>query len=107
LLRLLKNELNPAEEEKKQANEEELLDEIDEAASEEKKRLTNQVNDMCRFVSQEWSPDQEEDRNLPHYHRSVYVRSVVLNNRFYIFQNLAASNQRAIKVIDPSLNRLF
>lgn len=59
LLRLLKNELNPAEEEKKQANEEELLDEIDEGASEEKKRLTNQVNDKCRFVSQEWSPDQE------------------------------------------------
>lgn len=43
----------------------------------------------------------------PHCHRSVHVRSVVLNNRWYVFQNLATSNSRAIKVIDPDLGRLF
>lgn len=40
-----------------------------------------------KFVVQDWSEDQQQevDLNEPHCHRSVYVRSVVLNNRFYLF----------------------
>ena len=38
-----------------------------------------------RVVAQEWSPNQTADPNNPHCHRSVYVQSVNLNNRFYIF----------------------
>jgi len=44
---------------------------------------------------------------LPHSHRNVYIKSVVLNNRFYCFQNLSPENTRAVKVIDPELNRIF
>jgi len=31
----------------------------------------------------------------------------MLNNRFYFSQNLSPSNSRAIKIIDPTLSRLF
>ena len=37
----------------------------------------------------------------------MYARSVVLNNRLYLFQNLSTKNSRAIKVVDPDLRRIF
>ena len=71
-------------------------------------RLTNSIdNENTKFEVQDWSEDQEVDPNLPHNHRTVHSKSVNLNNRFYVFQNLSASNKRAIKVVDPCLRRIF
>ena len=62
---------------------------------------------QIRLKTKDWSPDQPADPNLPHCHRSVYVQSVNLNDRFYIFQNVCPQNKRAIRIIDPNLGRLF
>lgn len=61
------------------------------------------MDENSKLMVQDWSPDQEIDANLPHVHRNVHVKSIMLNNRFYIFQNVAPSNPKTIKVIDPSL----
>ena len=55
----------------------------------------------------EWSDQQDIDPNNPHRQRSADTTSVVLNNRFYLFQNLTATNPHPVKVVDPSLCRLF
>ena len=70
--------------------------------------MTNSVESPeTKLMVDEWSADQEIDANLPHSHRNVHVRSVNLNNRFYVFQNLSPSNSSAIKVVDPCLRRIF
>ena len=54
-----------------------------------------------QIMAQEWSPDQPKDPENPHIHRSVYMQSVSLNNRFYVFQNWGPSNSRPVRIIDP------
>ena len=54
-----------------------------------------------------WSEDQEEDKNKPHIHRSGHVRSVILNDRFYVFHNLTPDNKSPIKIVDPSIRMMF
>jgi hypothetical protein len=54
-----------------------------------------------------WSEDQEEDKNKPHIHRSGHVRSVILNDRFYLFHNLTPDNKSPIKIVDPSIRMMF
>ena len=69
---------------------------------------TNSVESAdSKLLVDSWSAEQEINPNLPHQPRNVHVRAAVLNNRFYVFQNLSASNPQAIKVIDPSLRRIF
>ena len=69
---------------------------------------TNSVESAdSKLLVDSWSEEQEINPNLPHQPRNVHVRTAVLNNRFYVFQNLSASNPQAIKVIDPSLRRIF
>ena len=70
-------------------------------------KLSTSVDADSKIKLVPWSPQQENDPNLPHCHRNVHSRSVSLNNRLYVFQNLSPENDRAIKVIDPSLRRIF
>jgi hypothetical protein len=44
--------------------------------------------------------------NKPHIARNVYSRSVAVNNRFYIFENLGPENPNCVKVVDPCLRVL-
>ena len=39
--------------------------------------------------------------------RSVHVRSVVINNRFYMFQNMTTNTTGLVWVVDPCLKRVF
>lgn len=67
-----------------------IIDEPDEMEDAGCSRYSNDVMDPnAKLVVQEWSSDQEIDANLPHLHRNVYVKSVMINNRFYVFQNLS------------------
>lgn len=54
-----------------------------------------------------WSENQPKDFNNPHIHRNTYTKSVVLNNRVYMFSNLSETNPTPLKIIDFSLRQLF
>ena len=64
-------------------------------------------SDTAKLVVQDWSSDQDIDANKPHCHRNVHTQSVVLNNRFYVFQNVSPTNPRSVRVVDPDLRRIF
>ncbi|CDW83734.1 kelch repeat protein [Stylonychia lemnae] len=60
-----------------------------------------------QICNEEWSEDQEEDPNNPHIQRTSYSRSVVINDRIYIFTNLSENISSPLKIIDLNLKRLF
>eukprot|EP00347_Sterkiella_histriomuscorum_P022030 403331930 len=67
----------------------------------------NQENkgDLYNISQIEWSQDQEKDENNPHIERSQYQRSVVINERLYIFST--ASKISPVKVFDFNMKRMF
>ncbi len=67
-----------------------IIDEPDDIDDTGCSRYSNDVMDPdSKLVVQDWSSDQEIAAHLPHLHRNVHVKSVMINNRFYVFQNLS------------------
>lgn len=64
-------------------------------------------DDTQTVTEEEWSEEQVDDINSPHIHRTADVRSVVLNDRFYLFQNVSETNLSCVKVVCPILKRMF
>lgn len=55
----------------------------------------------------EWSEDDDQNLNNPHIHRTAYVGSVFINDRLYLFTNIAPENVSPVKIVDFNQRRLF
>jgi len=55
----------------------------------------------------DWSEEQKADPNKLHVVRNLFFRSVAINDRFYVFNNLDPMNQNCVMVVDPTLRMTF
>ena len=69
--------------------------------------LTNISTDSPVITELPWSDNQDKDANNPHCHRSTFSRSVLINDRLYVFSNLSPENKAPVKVIDFTMSRMF
>ena len=64
-------------------------------------------DDLSELNEVPWSGEQQADDNKGYVDKNSDVKSVIINDRMYLFQNIAPQTQQPVKIIDFSLRRVF